>query len=148
MVRLNQLTRITQMIQSNQSIKSIYMLKTFDFVHLFWKIFDFVDLYMIFNQLNSLNHYQSLKVNRLNHVLYENELNHQSTHFNKELNQFSHFWGKWINSNQSTHSSCLVYKSTYQRSHYAVVSCRRRPTTDAADTTCRQWTDRARNSDT
>ena len=87
MNRLNQFKRMTQMIQSNQSINWVY-------VDLFWKVFDFTDLFRkpytsliffgkrsisltslrYFYSIQLIQSYQSLKVNRLSHLLYENEL--------------------------------------------------------------------------
>ena len=68
MNRLNQLRRIAQMIQSNKSINSIYFrsfLENLRFRQHFLAFYDSVEL---------IQSYQWLKVNRLNHLLYKNEL--------------------------------------------------------------------------
>ena len=44
------------------------------FVDLFWKTFDFVDLFGYVESIQLIQSYQSLKVNRISHLLYENLL--------------------------------------------------------------------------
>ena len=78
MNRLNQVKRMTQFIQSNQSINQIYILTSF------WKT-HFVDFFFgkrsisltffgYFESIQLIQSYQSLKVSRFSHLLYENEL--------------------------------------------------------------------------
>ena len=91
MNRLNQVKGMTQMIQPNQSINLIYTYvdlfwEIFYFVGLFWKTFNFVDLFGkssisltffgYFESIQLIQSYQSLKVKRLSHLFYENELTH------------------------------------------------------------------------
>ena len=91
MNRLNQVKGMTQMIKSNQSINSIYMLafivkssisltflgKTFNFVELFLRIVRFRCPFLgdvRFELIQLIQSYPSLKVNRFSHLLYGNEL--------------------------------------------------------------------------
>ena len=46
----------------------------FDFVDLFWETLDFVAFWGYFESIQLIHSYQSLKVNRISHLLYENEL--------------------------------------------------------------------------
>ena len=65
-------TQSTHKNNSNDSIKSINQLDLY--FDLFWKTFDFVDLFGFFESIEFIRSHQSLKINRLNHPLYENEL--------------------------------------------------------------------------
>ena len=123
--RLNQVKSMTQMLQSNQSINSIYMLTFLESLfHLpflgkrsisliFWGYFESIQFILS---------YQSLKVNRLSHLLYVNQLTYSpinSLGKGTELIQ-AILRKKWIASNQSTQSSWMVFKSeTHNRqSHH------------------------------
>ena len=99
MNRLNKVKGMTQMIRSNQSIISTYMLtffgKSSTSLTFFGKTFNFVDLFLgnvrfrwpflgnvwfrwpflgYFESIQLIQSCQSLKANRLSHLLYENEL--------------------------------------------------------------------------
>ena len=115
MNRLDQVKRMTQMIQFNQSINSIYMLTFFgrpisltflENVRFRWPFWDTL------NQFNGFNRTTPSKsIGSVTYFMKTNWLSHRSTHLEKELNQFNQFCGKWIDPNQSTQSSWLVWKS-------------------------------------
>ena len=121
--RLNHVKRMAQMIQSNQSISPIYMVdlfwKIFYFVDLFWKrsisltlfweAFDFVDLFWdIWNHFNWFNHTSPSKsIYSVTHFVKTDWLSHQSTHLEKERNQFNQSCGK-INRFKSINSVDLI----------------------------------------
>ena len=103
-------TQSTHKNNSNDSIKSINQLNLY--VDLFWKTFDFVDLFEFFESIEFIQSHQSLKINRLNHPLYENELTQSPINSPGKGTESiqSILWKRWIDSNQSTQSSWLVYK--------------------------------------
>ena len=131
MNRLNQVKRMTQMIQSTQSMDLIYQLNQLNqlnsiqyFVDLFGKTIYFVDLFLrkrsisltffgYFESIQLIQSNQSLKIYRLSHLFYENELTQSPINsLGKKLNQLNQFSGKkWIDLSQSTQSSWIVYKS-------------------------------------
>ena len=113
-------TKSTHKNNSNNSIKSISQIKIQcwpfweNLLNFFGKSFDFVDLFKhLLNQLNWFNHTSRSKaIDSITYFMKKNWLNSQSTHLEKELNKLNQFCGKkWIDSNQSTQSSWLVYKS-------------------------------------
>ena len=104
MNKLNQLTRTTQMIQSNQSINNI-LLTFLENLRFRWPFFQHFS-----NRLNWFNQTSHSKsIDSITYFMKTNWLYHQSTHLEKELNQFNQFCKKWIDSNQSTQWSWLVY---------------------------------------
>ena len=72
----------------------------------------------ILNQFNSFNHTNPSKsIDSVTYLKKTNCLSHQSTYLENKLNQFNQFCGKTrIDSNQSTQSSWLIYKSAMTKS--------------------------------
>ena len=95
-------TQSTHKNNWNDSIKSINQLN----MYICWPFWENL-------RFRSIQSYQSLKVNRLNHQLYENELTQSPTSsLGKEPESSQSILPKkWKDSNQSTQSSWLVYKS-------------------------------------
>ena len=129
MDRLNQFKGMTQMIQSNQSTQYIcwrFFGKS-SISLIFWKTFNFVDLFGkrsisltflgYFGSIQLIQSYQSLKVDRLSQLLYENELTQSLINLLGKWTESiqSILQRKWIDSSQSTQSSWLVYKSASER---------------------------------
>ena len=108
MNRLNQLTRITQMIQSHRYISQLNNC---------WPVFGEYSISLTFlaflYQLNWFNHtIRSKSIDSITYFMKTKWLNHQSTRLEKELNQFKQFCRKkWIDLNQSAQSSWLVCRS-------------------------------------
>ena len=97
--RLNQVKRMTKMIQWNQSINSIYILtflRNLKFRWLFWKAFYFVNflknILSLFNWFNQSSPLYS--IDSVTFYMKTNWASHESTHLEKELNQFNQFCGK------------------------------------------------------
>ena len=114
MNRLNQLTKITRMIQPNQSINSIYCnffwKPSISLVDIFWEAFDFVDLCLaFFESIELIQSYQSFKVNRLNPLLYENKLTQSPINsLGKEIESNQYILQKIMNRFKSVDSIKLI----------------------------------------
>ena len=80
----------------------------------YWETFDFVDIFLdILNQFNWFNHTSPSKSIDSSHLIYENELTQsQINSLGKGIESIQSILRKeWIDSNQPTHSSWLVYMS-------------------------------------
>ena len=111
MNRRNQLTTITQMIQLNQWMNSIYCSPFFGKPSI---SLTETGLFLAFlESVGLIQSYQSLRVNGINHILHENELTQSPINsLGKGTESIqSILRKKWIDSNQSAQSSWLTFKS-------------------------------------
>ena len=132
MNRLNQVKRMTQMIQSNQSISAIYIStslgKSSISLTFFWKTFDFIDLFLgnvrfrwpfgIFwiNSIDSIipiPKSQSTQLPTFWKWIYSVT---DQLAWKRNWSDSINFAEKWIYSNQSIQSSWIVYKSSHKQS--------------------------------
>ena len=112
MNRLNQVKRLTQMFQSNQSINS-YILTvlwrpSFSLTFFGKHSMPLTFFRISFNQFNWFNHTSPSKsIDSVTYFMKTKWLSHQSSHFEKKLNQFNQFC-KETNRFKSIHSVELI----------------------------------------
>ena len=88
---LTQIKRMTQMIQSNQSINSVYVGESSPFwgKSSIWPILEYYESIQLIQSTSP-----SKSIDSVTYFMKTNRLSHQSNHLEKELNRLSQFFGK------------------------------------------------------